>query len=310
MRLEPAAERHLDCLVPPTAGPAHAVSGAAQPGGRPLVYDAAAGAPRGLPAWRGMVAGLWQHRGVVWQLMRRDLLVRSRQSLLGWVWMLLLPLLPVLLFTAVASYRVLDLGEPRMPYALFALCNVTLWQFFAGAVLGVSSSLGNAGSLVTRLSFPRECVLVAALGQPLLELAVRLPLVLAGFAWFGLLPPATALLVPLLLPPLLLLALGIGFVLSILSLVVRDIASVLGIVLTVGMFLSPVLYTPPVAWPFSLVNVLNPVSPFLVALQDLLAGGLPGNGTALALASLGALLLFAVGWRVFTLALPRILERT
>lgn len=274
-----------------------------------VVYAARNGRVRGVRAWSDMAAALWQHRGIVWQLMRRDLLVRSRQSLLGWVWMLLLPLLPVLLFTAIASSRLLDLGEPRLPYALFALCNVTLWQLFAGALLGVTGSLVNAGSLVTRLSFPRECVLVAALGQPLLEFMVRIPLVLAGFAWFGLMPPATSLLVMLLLPPLLLLALGIGFALAVLSLVARDIASVLGIVLTVGMFLSPVLYTPPTEWPFALVNVLNPVSPFLVALQDLLAGQLPANLEALALATLFSIMVFALGWRLFVLALPRILER-
>ena len=273
----------------------------------PVVYAAGAGPRSG--TWRSRLAALLAHRGVVWQLVRRDLLVRSRQSLFGYVWMLVLPLLPVALFTALAGYRVLDLGATALPYPLFALCNVTLWQLFAGSLIAVTASLANAGSLVTRLEFPRECVLVAALGQPLVEFVVRLPLVAAGFVWYGIAPGAGTLLLPLLLPPLLLLALGLGFVLAIFNLVVRDAASVLGIALTVAMLLAPVLYAPPADWPFELVNVLNPVSAFLIAAQALLAGVAPGNAVALALATLFALLACLLGWRVFALALPRVLER-
>lgn len=278
--------------------------------GRPaasVVY--AADGAQGSRTWRSRILTLVAHRGVVWQLARRDLLVRSRQSLFGYAWMLVLPLLPVALFTALAGYRVLDVGETALPYPLFALCNVTIWQFFGGSLIAVTSSLANAGSLVTRLDFPRECVLFAALGQPMLEFLVRLPLVAAGFAWYGIAPGAGTLLLPLLLVPLLLLALGFGFVLAIFNLVMRDAASMLGIVLTVAMLLAPVLYAPPSGWPFALVNVLNPVSPFLVATQHLLAGGLPGNAQALAMATLFTVLVFLLGWRVFALALPRVLER-
>ena len=235
--------------------------------------------------------------------------MRSRQSLFGYVWMLVLPLLPVALFTALASYRVLDVGETALPYPLFALCNVTLWQLFAASLIAVTASLANAGSLVTRLEFPRECVLVAALGQPLLEFVVRVPLIAAAFAWYGIAPGVGTLLVLPLLVPLLLLALGLGFVLAIFNLVVRDAASVLGIALTIAMLLAPVLYAPPSSWPFALVNVLNPVGPFLVATQQLLAGEAPGNGVVLALASVFAGLVFVLGWRLFALALPRVLER-
>ena len=122
-------------------------------------------------------------------------------------------------------------------------------------------------------------------------------------------PAADSLLIVLLLLPLLLIALGIGFVLCIFNLVIRDAASVLGIALTVAMLLAPVLYAPPSGWPFALVNVLNPVSPFLIAAQGLLTGVAPGNGGALALATLFALLVFLLGWRLFSLALPRVLER-
>ena len=70
-----------------------------------------------------------------------------------------------------------------------------------------------------------------------------------------------------------LLALGFGFILAIANLVLRDTGNALGMALTVGMFLTPVLYPAPVRWPFFLVNVLNPLSPFVTATQDLIAIG-------------------------------------
>jgi len=106
--------------------------------------------------------------------------------------------------------------------------------------------------------------------------------------------------------PIVLLALGLGFILAIVNLVIRDIGNGLGMVLTIGMFLTPVLYPPPVRWPFFLVNLLNPISPLLTASQDLIAPGFlirPEIFTGSCIFAIG----WAVaGWRAFRITIPRV----
>ncbi len=103
-----------------------------------------------------------------------------------------------------------------------------------------------------------------------------------------------------------LLALGLGFVLSIANLVIRDTGNALGTVLTIGMFLTPVLYPPPVRWPFFLVNLLNPLSPLLTASQDLIAAGFLTRPEMFAVACVLSLVLALIGWRAFRVTIPRV----
>jgi lipopolysaccharide transport system permease protein len=104
-----------------------------------------------------------------------------------------------------------------------------------------------------------------------------------------------------------LLALGLGFVLSIANLVIRDTANALGTALTIGMFLTPVLYPPPVRWPFYLINLCNPLSPLLAASQDLIAEGFLTKPEMLAAACIFSTALFLAGWRAFRITILRVL---
>jgi lipopolysaccharide transport system permease protein len=159
---------------------------------------------------------------------------------------------------------------------------------------------------VTKVNFPRETLVIAALGQPSFDFLVRLVPVIAVFLWYGVAPSWTIVFLPLVLLPVILLALGFGFILAIANLVVRDTNNALGMVLSVGMFLTPVLYPPPVRWPFFLVNFLNPLSPLLTASQDLIAEGFLARPEMFAAASLLSLALVLGGWRIFRVTIPRV----
>ncbi len=109
--------------------------------------------------------------------------------------------------------------------------------------------------------------------------------------------------------PLCLFTLGLGLLLALMNAVVRDIGQMVTYGLTFWMFLTPVIYPAPTGGARALINMLNPVSPFVTAAQDLTTRGglsqprLYGLGCAVAIA------VFLLGWRVFHLAEPRIAER-
>jgi lipopolysaccharide transport system permease protein len=160
--------------------------------------------------------------------------------------------------------------------------------------------------LVTKVNFPKEALVAAAIGQPFFDFAIRLVPVILVFTWHGIVPKWQSVLLPLTLIPALLLALGLGFVLSITNLVLRDVGNILSTALTFGMFLAPVLYPPPADWPLSLINIVNPFSPLLIASQDLIAFGSLTMPRAFLFSCLFSTLVFLLGWRFFRLAIPRV----
>ena len=246
---------------------------------------------------------------LIWRLMIRDFSVRYRQSILGYIWAILPQIVTVAIFTFLARHRVFDMGQTTMPYVIHALWSVSVWQLFAGCLIGCTNSLVNAGSLVTKINFPKEALVFSSIGQAILDFIIRLVPVVLVFIWYGFVPSWYSLLIPFVLVSVILMALGAGFIMAIINLVLRDMGSVISMVLTFGMFLAPIVYPPPVSEPFNMVNYLNPFSPLLIATQNLLAGQELMQPELLGLMFAVSLCVFLLGWRMFHITMPRIAER-
>ncbi|MEJ1341804.1 MAG: ABC transporter permease [Candidatus Sedimenticola sp. (ex Thyasira tokunagai)] len=248
-------------------------------------------------------------RELIMRLVQRDINARYRQSLLTYAWSLILPVIATAVFSFLAHHRALDIGDTFVAYPVFALLGLSVWQLFAGVLTACTSSLVSAGALVTKLNFTKDALVFSAVGLPVYDFVLRLiPLTLA-FLYFETVVHWELVFVPFVLLPMLLLALGVGFILSVLNLVIRDIGSLVGVSVTLGVFLAPVVYPPPEQYPWAYVNFLNPFSPFLIAIRGLITKGQLVNGIELMGASVFAVLVFVFGWRVFRIAIARIAER-
>ena len=259
--------------------------------------------------WPEMVRDLVRSRELIWRLLVRDLSVRYRQSILGYTWAILPPIVMVAVFTFLARARVLTIGQTSFPYVSYALWSIGVWQLFSGSLQACTNSLTSARSLVTKINFPKEALIFSAIGQPLFDFLVRLIPVVMVFIWQGVIPTWQTLFLPFVFVTIIMLAWGFGFFLAIANLLLRDIGNALGIVLAFGTFLAPIVYPPPVDWPFVLINIFNPFSPLLIATQDLVSIGTLSMPGAFALAWLFSLIFFLLGWRFFRMAINRIAER-
>lgn len=256
-----------------------------------------------------MFASVWHAREIIIRLAYRDVAVRYRESMLGYVWALLPQLVTVAVFTFLASRRVFDMGPTAIPYVVHVVWSFSLWQLFSTTLVACSNSLIASGGLVTKVNFRKETLVFASIAQPLIDYLIRfIPIVLA-MLWVGFVPSVYAFLTIPMILIVLVLAVGIGFLFSVLNLVIKDLGNMLSMVLTFGMFFAPILYPPPVRDPFALVNVVNPFSPLLIATQELLAGNTLSQPSLLSFIVLMSLIVFIVGWRVFSIAIPRVCER-
>lgn len=263
--------------------------------------------PRGL--LRTTLDELVQRRSLIATLVHSDIKGKYRQSVLGYVWVLVPPLVTMMVFSVLVNHRVLPFGETPVPYPVFALWNLSVWYLFSGILLACTNSLVAAGPLVTKLNFAKGALVIAAMGQPLFEFLVRLVPIIGLFIWYGVWPGPAVLLVPLVLLLVVMMALGLGLVLSVLNLFMRDFGSLLAILLTVGVFFAPILYPPAESGLLSLVNYVNPFSPLLIASQVAVFGGLAFSPLAFFVAAAIAFVGLLFGWMFFNVVLPRAVEQ-
>ena len=264
----------------------------------------------GIRVWSEMFRELADFRGLIWRLVVRDLSARYTQSVLGIFWAFLAPLIMMLLFVWIKGKNILPIGDTAMPYAAFVFLGQMVWLIFAGGVTASASSMVAAGALLTKINFPREVLVLSAVGQTIFEFLIRIPLLLIIFVFLGFTPKLTILLVPFALLPLLLLVIGLGFFVSLLNAMIRDVSSILGIVMNLGMFVTPVIYPPPVSWPMSfLINYANPVSGYVNAARDLTTVGSMTDPVSYISSVIISIFIFFIGWRLFHLVEPKVAER-
>lgn len=276
---------------------------------RTVIYSANGHLGLGLGLWREMVRELIDSKDLTWRLYLRDFSARYRQSVLGYFWAIVPVLVTVATFSWLNRARVLPIGGTVLPYPLFVLLSMTVWQLFASGLTATTQSLVNAGGLITKINFPRETLVLSAFGQSAFEFVIRAALVALAFAAYHIVPAWTIVLVPLAVIPLCLFTLALGFLFALVNGVLRDAGQIVTFLLTFWMFLTPVVYPAPVHGGNSMISLLNPVTPFVVAAQDLASRGHLSQPGTYAFGCVSSVLLFLFSWRMFHLTEPRIAER-
>lgn len=248
-------------------------------------------------------------RELSWRLFRRDVSARYRQSLFGVLWAFVPPIVTSIIFIVLQSRSVVDFGEIAIPYPVYVLVGTILWQLFVDSLNAPLKSVTEARPLLVKINFPREALLISSFYLVLFDLLIKLVVLTAVFLIFGLQPTWGLLLafIPILM--LMLLGMAIGLLLTPFGMLYTDIATSLPIVTSLAFFITPVVYAPPTSFPFSLIAILNPVSPALIAARDLITTGSMTNLVPFLVISAITFILLFVGWLLYRVALPIIIER-
>jgi lipopolysaccharide transport system permease protein len=214
----------------------------------------------------------WDQKALVRALVVRELSARYRGGALGFLWSILNPLLLLLVYATV--FRVVF--EPRAdvrPYALFLFGGVLVWGFLSSALLDAVETFRINGPLLRKTTVAPEVFPAAAVGARLVHLGLALPVLAAAIvvaALRGAVRPDVAMLqFPAVLALLTLLVFGLALGLSALAVHFGDVRDIVGNLLTLTFFLTPVLY-PVEAVPERLRWVLrcNPFGSFFRGVQD------------------------------------------
>lgn len=184
---------------------------------------------------------LWAFRELLAVLMARDVRVRYKQTVLGAAWAMLRPLIAMAIFSVVFG-RLAKMPSDGLPYPVFVFAGLLAWNFFAAAITASAQSVVGSAHLISKVYFPRLIIPLAAIGAPLVDLAVSALLLVAMMAWWGIPFTAGMAAVPLLVIGLAIAALGVGTLLSALTVNWRDFSHITPFLVQVWMFATPVVF--------------------------------------------------------------------
>lgn len=245
------------------------------------------------------LVNFWRRRDLLWHMTIRHLRGQYKQSVLGYAWAFLNPLSQLIILSFVFS-TIMRIPSGDHPYPLFFFTGLIPWIFFSTALSSGTDSVVNASSLVTKVYFPREVLPTAAILTKVVDLVFGLVILGMLMVYYGEAPGPTAMWFPLLFLIQLVFTLGLAFPLAALNLYFHDVRFLVGVVLTLWFYLTPVLYPVDIVperylWVFD----LNPMSLFINAYRRvLLDGEAPGLEKVLAGAAI-ATVTFVVGYFLF-----------
>ncbi len=202
---------------------------------------------------------LYQFRALLWALTLRELKARYRASILGFLWTFLNPTLNMVVYVLVFDYLMRSTVE-RYPYYLF--CGLLPWIYFSSSVLGGTTSVSDRRDLLTKVRFPAQVLPATVVMTNLVNFLLSLPLLVLLGAFFGQWPTWHVLVALPVLVVQTLFTLAVTYFLSALNVAFRDLQHIVGNLVQMAFFLTPVL------WP---VKNLTPSQQTLVLYANPLA---------------------------------------
>lgn len=238
-----------------------------------------------------------EHRDVIWILVKKDFKIRYRNSVLGFIWSLLNPLLTMTILTLVFS---LLLRSDIRNFPIYLLSALLPWRFFSIGTTQATGSIAGNPSLVKKVYLPRYILVLtsnlASFVSFLMEFVVLLPIMIA----LGMTTTFHILLFPVVMVIEFFVVLGISLALAALNIFYRDFYQIWEIALQLGFFLSPIFYDPNIIPErYRLYYSLNPVTRVIESARKIFFYNTMPTAFDLVIPTMAALIFVAIGYAIF-----------
>jgi len=269
--------------------------------------DSSLASPRAMVV--AMFRDLLKGRGMAWRLALRDVRAQYRQAILGVLWAFIAPLATTITWIFLSSAGIVSLSTTALPYPVFVFSGTLLWSILVDAINSPLQQTNASRSMLGKLNFPREAILLSGLFQLLFNTAIKLVLLLGALLVVGINPGWGLLLLPLGVASLILVGMAIGLLITPVGMLYTDVGRGVPLLMSFVMYLTPVVFPmPKEGWVATLYQI-NPLTPLIVTCRDWLTGTSPEFlGYFLGVNVAAAALLF-VAWAAWRLAMPIIIER-
>lgn len=258
---------------------------------------------------RHMFRDLAAGRELAFRLAVRDIKAQYRQAFLGILWAFILPLANTVTWLFLSKSGIVKVSDTGLPYPVYVFTGTMLWAIFMDALNAPMQQVNNSKSMLSKLNFPREALIVSGIYQTLFNASIKLALMLAALLLMGIQPGWGLLLFPLGVLSLVLVGSAVGMLITPVGLLYSDIGRALPLLMQFFMYLTPVVFPMPKEGIAASLFQLNPLTPLILTCREWLTGQDPSMlSSFLVVNALAACLLLLV-WAVYRLAMPILIER-
>ena len=251
-----------------------------------------------------MLRSLWRNRALLYRFIVREVVGRYRGSFFGLAWSFFHPLLMLAIYTIVFSMvfeaKWSEQSQSPVGFSLVLFVGMILHGFFSECIVRSPTVVLTNVNYVKKVVFPLEILPPAALGSALFHAAISFGVLLGMFVALHGLPPPTLVAAPILMIPLVLVAVGASWFLASLGVYVRDVGQIASVLATVLLFLSPVFYSASaVPAPMRWIMRINPLAITIGQMRDSVLWGRWPDLSTLAIYFLLSLLFAWLGFAWF-----------
>jgi homopolymeric O-antigen transport system permease protein len=202
---------------------------------------------------------LWEYRDLLYFLIWRDIKIKYKQSILGVGWAVFQPVMYMVVISLVFG-KLAKMPSSGVPYPVFSLCGIVIWNYFSQSVTGGTQSLIRNTNLITKVYFPRLIIPLSAVGRGLVDFAIAMVILAEIMLWYGIMPGLSIMAAPFFILLAFMAAAGISMWTSAISAKYRDLPYVIPFVVQIVFWVTPVAYgTEAIPKRYEFLYSLNPM---------------------------------------------------
>lgn len=246
--------------------------------------------------WVSLKLGeLVAYRELLYFLVWRDIKVRYKQTALGASWAVIQPFFTMVVFSVFFG-TLAKVPSDGVPYPIFSFAALVPWTFFANALTQSSNSLVGSANLIKKVYFPRLTIPIASVVGGLVDFAIAFVMLLGMMVYYGMVPTAQVIWLPVFILLAVATSLGVGLWLSAMNVKYRDVKYIVPFLTQLWMFATPVAYPSSLlSEPWRTVYGLNPMAGVVEGFRWALLGSGQRPGAMMAVSAVAALLLLVSG---------------
>lgn len=258
---------------------------------------------------REMWLDLAASRELAWRLTVRDLSAQYRQTFLGFLWAIILPLANTLVWVFLSRSGVVNVSDTLLPYPVYVFTGTMLWAILMDALNAPLQIVTASKVMLAKINFPREALVVAGIYQTIVNALIKVALLLIALLVMGIHQDWSLLLFPIGLLSLILVGTLIGLALTPVGLLYADVGKAIPLLMQFLMYLTPVVFAMPKEGLPATLFQLNPLTPLILTARDWLTGFPPEHLGYFVVVNVVSVVLLFMFWVVFRLAMPILIER-
>jgi len=243
------------------------------------------------------------------QLAKRDISAQYRQSFLGILWALIIPLLTALVWIFLNSSGTVKLSDTGAPYPVYAFSGTLIWSIITESINSPILSTNAARSIISKINFPKEALIISGLYKLLFNSSVKIVLLIAFVFLYGVGFHWSLLIFPLVVIGAMLFGTTIGLFLTPIGVLYNDISKIITIGFQFLMYLTPVVYAIPKTGLMKTLMEWNPLTPIVITARDVVLGTPTLFLTYFLVLIAICIPMFFLGMLIYRVSIPVIVER-